>query len=273
MDQNADSQEIRSYLLGELDGGTHWEEKLSAPETHEEFLIVEEELIDQYVAGGLSALERQQFETNFLITPERQKNLRFGQLLNRYVNSHRLPMAPKNPAAAAATPHVGKIAPAKKSFSFSLSSPAGLRAMALSLIAVALIGLVLLWALALRPPARPVQHLDEPALTVTRLRGSTTDEGTTPQRVNVPPKGSRLKLELELANAKFRNYKSELFRENHSVQTDGELRVEMNGDQFVIPVTITGDRLSPGDYQLKLSGVLDSGVDEFIEQYSFRVIE
>lgn len=273
MDQNADSEEIRSYLLGKLDRGTHWQKKLSAPEIHEELLIVEEELIDQYVAGGLSDLERQQFETNFLITAERQKSLRFGQLLNRYVNSHRIPIAPEDPAAAAATPHVGKSAPAKKSFSFSLSSPAGLRAMAVSLIAVALTGLVLLWARALRPSMRSVQHIDEPAVTVKRLRASTTDEGTTPQQFNVPPKGYKLKLELELANTKFRNYKSELFREHHSVQTDGALRVEVNGDQLVIPVTITGEMLSPGDYQLKLSGVLDSGVDEFIEQYSFRVIE
>jgi hypothetical protein len=89
--------------------------------------------------------------------------------------------------------------------------------------------------------------------------------------VNVPLKGYKLKLELALANAKFRNYKSELFREDKSVQTDGELTIEPKGDQFVVPVTIIGEMLSPGDYQVRLSGVLDSGADEFIEKYSFRV--
>ena len=86
--QNADKREMRSYLLGRFDRGTQWEERiLSAPEIYDELLIVEEELIDQYVAGGLSKRERQQFETNFLITAERQKNLRFGQLLKRYSNT------------------------------------------------------------------------------------------------------------------------------------------------------------------------------------------
>jgi len=92
-------------------------------------------------------------------------------------------------------------------------------------------------------------------------------------RVNVPPKGYDLKLELELANPSFRNYKSELFRENKSVQTRGELRMEPKGKQYIVPVTITGEVLSPGDYELKLSGVSESGANEFIERYSFRVIE
>src|SRR5678815_1678838 len=81
---------MRSYLLGTVDTDhkTQFEERiLSESGAYEELLIVEEELIDQYVAGGLSKLEREQFETHFLITAERQKNLRFGQLLRRYVNS------------------------------------------------------------------------------------------------------------------------------------------------------------------------------------------
>lgn len=265
---------MRSYLLGTLDSDrrTQLEDTvLSDSETYEELLIVEEELIDQYVAGGLSDLEQQQFEAHFLITAERQKNLRFGQMLNRYVNSPRVPIAQKDPAAAA-DPPVKNSAPARRRFSSSLSSLAGLRAMALSLIAVAVLGLLVLCWLALRSLGRSGPHTDEPVVTVTLLPGSKTARGT-PQSVNVPPKGYKLKLELGLANSGFRNYKSELFRENKSVETRGELRIEAKGDQFVVPVTLTGEMLSPGDYQVKLSGVLESGVDEFIEKYSFRVIE
>jgi hypothetical protein len=128
LDQIADKQEMRSYLLGTLDSDrrTQLEETiLSVPETYEELLIAEEELIDQYVAGGLSQLEQQQFENHFLITAERQKNLRFGQLLKRYVNSHPIPLPQTAPAAA--IPHVEKTAPVKKPASFSLSSLGALR--------------------------------------------------------------------------------------------------------------------------------------------------
>ena len=70
------------------DHKTQFEERiLTDPSVYEELLVDEEELIDQYVAGELSALEQKQFESHFLITPERQKNLRFGKLLYKYATS------------------------------------------------------------------------------------------------------------------------------------------------------------------------------------------
>ena len=91
MNPNIDRQEMRAFLLGTLDKDhkTQFEERiLIEPSVYEELLIDEEELIDQYVTGELSASERDQFESHFLITAERQKNLRFGKLLQKYVNSH-----------------------------------------------------------------------------------------------------------------------------------------------------------------------------------------
>lgn len=264
MDPTADKQEIRRYLLGALDADrkTSLEERiLAVPETYEELSLVEDELIHDYAAGGLSELERQQFETNFLTTAERQKNLRFAQLLTRYVN-------------AAALPHVEKVAPAKKSFMFSLLPANGHPALVFCIAGVALLGITLLsWFVFRRPTLLPVQQRTEPVVVVTLAPGSITTGNTTAQRVNVPPKGYNLKLELELANASFRNYKSELFRENKSLQTRAELRIEAKGEQYVVPLTITGEMLSPGDYEVKLSGVSESGADAFIEKYSFRVIE
>lgn len=255
MNLTADKQEVSSYLLGvsDADRKTQLEEQiLSAPETYEELLLVEEELIDQYVAGGLSEHERHQFETHFLITAERRKNLRFGQLLNRYVNSH---------------PFLENSAPAKKSLTFSMLPAAGRPVMTFGIVGVVLLGVALLcWLGYRRPQSSLAQPGIEPVVVVTLAPAAAP-------HVNVPPKGYDLKLELELANPSFRNYKSELFRENTSVQTRGELRVEPKGEQYIVPVTITGEVLSPGDYELKLSGVSESGANEFIEKYSFRVIE
>jgi hypothetical protein len=279
LDPTADKQEIRRYLLGALDADrkTLLEERiLSVPEAYEEVSMVEDELVQDYVAGGLSELERQQFETSFLTTAERQKNLRFAQLLTRYVNAQSVPVAQKNNAAAAAAiPHAAeKSAPAKKSFMFSLLPANGRPALLFCIAGVALLGITLLsWFVFRRPPLLPVQQRAEHVVVVTLAPGSITTGNTTAQRVNVPPKGYNLKLELELANASFRNYKSELFRENKRLQTHGELRIEPKGEQYVVPLTITGEILSPGEYEVKLSGVSESGADAFIEKYSFRVIE
>ena len=90
MNPDIDRQEMRNYLLGTLDEDrrTQFEERiLSEPSVYDELLVAEEELIDQYVAGDLSEFDQKQFETHFLITAERQKNLRFGKLLQRYVDS------------------------------------------------------------------------------------------------------------------------------------------------------------------------------------------
>lgn len=258
MTPNPDRQELRAYLLGTLDSAlkTEIEERLlHAPEVYDELLIVEDELIDQYVAGGLSEAERQQFENHFLSTAERRNNLRFGQLLKRYLHSH----------------PVKKIAPAPKPFMFSPARASSRPLLTFCVAGVVLLGIVLLGWLTVRRPLRSPQQDIEPVVVVTLAPGSIATGGETTRQVNVPPRGYNVKLELELKNANFRNYKFELFRENKPVQTSAAAPVEAKGQQYVIPFTITGAVLSPGDYQVKLSGVSESGTDEFIENYSFRV--
>ena len=270
MNPKADKEVVRAYLLGTLESAlkTELEERiLNAPEVYEELLMVEEELIDQYVAGGLSELEREQFETHFLITAERQNNLRFGQLLKRYLNSRSVEDPPGE-----APSDVEKAAPVPKSF-VTLSPLVTTRPlMTFSIAGVVLAGLVLLgWLTVRRPLTRSTSRSADQVVVVTLAPGSVTTAGNTTRQVNIPPKGYNLKLELELKNASFRNYRFELFRENQSVQTSAALSIEAKGEQYVIPLTIT--EVLPGDYQVKLSGVVESGADEFIQNYSFRVIE
>jgi hypothetical protein len=259
---------MRAYLLGALDGPrtTQLDERLRRePEIYEELLAAEEELIDEYHAGNLSELEQHQFETYFAITVERQKNVRFGSLLKRYNDSH----ADDRKVVVDQAP---KTAPAKKRFPFFLP---GMNQPALAYgAAVAAVVIVLCFWVATRNPAeqQAVEQSDSPTIAVTLKPGSTRSAGATP-RVAVPPQGRfQVKLDLELANAGFNNYKSQLFKESKSLLTSGELKREARGAQQVVPVVIAGEILTPGDYELKLTGILDSGADEFIDKYSFRVI-
>jgi len=260
LNPDTERQEMRSYLLGTLDRDqkTQFEERLIIdPSAYEDLLLGEEDLIDEYVAGELSALERDQFESHFLITAERQKNLRFGKLLQNYVTSH----IEESPVPA-------------PPFSF-LQQPAR-RWVSVGLLATILgaAGIIIIRGFVnRREAASVVQQSSSRVMTVTLAPGSAGTHGSTAQRVNLPPHGVEVKLELQLANPTFRNYKSELFRENTSLKISDALRIEAKGEQRVVPFTVTGEMLSPGDYQVKLSGVLDSGADEFIDNYSFRVIE
>ena len=149
MSSNIDKQEMQSYLLGtlEADRRVKLEEiLLSEPEVYEELLVVEEDLIDQYLAGELSDSEREQFESYFLITAERQKNLRFGKMLKRYVDSH--PQLASKEEIAPAVGMVETSAPAKSSFNFS-ESLINRPALAFFACLVALLGIIfLVWVAA-----------------------------------------------------------------------------------------------------------------------------
>ena len=255
MNLNIDNEVLRRYLLGTLEAEprAELEERiLCDPEAYEEVSLLEEELIDQYVTGGLSKAERQQFETHFLITAERQNKLRFGQLLKRYLSSQTVPALSETVPVS----HLNQ----------RLSSGRFFSLLGVSVVVVALMGIGLVcWFAVRKPVQQTVTQQESSRLVVVQLAPSSVET----KGVTVPPQGS-VKLELALANASFKNYKSELFRENKPLQTD-ELRMETKGEQRIVPLTITGETLSPGDYQVKLSGVSDSGHDEFINNYSFRV--
>src|SRR6185437_15555764 len=91
------------------------------------------------------------------------------------------------------------------------------------------------------------------------------------QHLAAPAKNVRVKIELELAKSDFKKYKTQLFRENEALASQEELTSQPRNAHYIVPVTLTGEILTPGDYQLTLSGVGDSGSAAFIESYSFRV--
>lgn len=79
---------IRQYLLGELtqeEEREQVEERLVTEDDYfEEFQLVKEELIDQYVEGEIADDERERFERHFLTTPDRHLSLRLAQALTTY---------------------------------------------------------------------------------------------------------------------------------------------------------------------------------------------
>jgi hypothetical protein len=275
---NIDKQEMRNYLLGNLEAERRAaleESILCDPGIYEELLVVEAELIDQYITNNLSPSERQQFETHFLITAERQKNLRFGRLLRRYLNSQPVIVPPEDiPVSSVRQDEIH--APATKFFAFGAGTFARTATLAVSAAVVVglLILVVLCWRANRRPEPYTAQESSSDSVKVVQLSpGSLRSEGAVTPRVKVPPKGVNVRLDMEVPNPHFHNYKSELFRENESLQKADELKAEPKGTQHVVPWTIMGDVLSPGDYKVQLKGVVESGQDEYIDNYSFRVVK
>lgn len=84
-----EKQQVRQYLLGSLAQEEREQMELRLF-LEDEFLTLvegaEDDLIDDYVAGDLTEMERKRFERHFLCTPERQQKLQLIQALWRRAN-------------------------------------------------------------------------------------------------------------------------------------------------------------------------------------------
>lgn len=84
--------ELRKYLLAEIeseDDKTAIEKQLLTSDDYmQDFLIEEEELIQDYVDGHLTPAEQESFKKNFLITKERQEKIDFAKVLRKVISEN-----------------------------------------------------------------------------------------------------------------------------------------------------------------------------------------
>src|ERR1041384_6033454 len=86
-----DQTTVRQYLVGEVSDEAQRqqveERLLTDGDFFQELEITEDELIDQYLTGALTADERRNFESHFLAAPERQRKLSFARALRKCVEA------------------------------------------------------------------------------------------------------------------------------------------------------------------------------------------
>ena len=114
-----EQHQLRKYLLGRLDdSGEEQVERrlLSDGEFFEEYELIEDELIDQYVQQRLSDEERVLFEKHLLQSPQQQQKLAFARALNETATDHVarttkvVSIEPHRPQRKILSPQVFKIA-------------------------------------------------------------------------------------------------------------------------------------------------------------------
>lgn len=267
--RNVDEQELRSYLLGslppeqqtELDGLIR-----NSASLREELLAVEAELFDQYVGDFLVDGEKELFESHVLTAPGATDKLRFAENFDWFRTTPEFEEAPS--LARAPAPDVVYVPPSAPLFATFYRNPA----FAALLIVVAGLSVTLLgWLFLGRTPANNLARSSSPAKVDFALApGSMRSDGRI-QHLPAPAKNVRVTIELQLANSNYQHYRTQLFRENQALESQEQLTSEPRNAHYVVPVTVTGGILTPGDYQFKLSGVGDSGTAAFIDSYSFRI--
>ena len=265
---NINEQELRNYLLGGLTPERRAELATLAQadeNLREELLAIEEELVEQYLAGVLNAEESQSFELHILTTERGRQQLRFAQLFERYRNNNTVddPL----PVHRVPAPNIPPVKTSSPLFSPFYRNPT------FSVLGIVVAGLLIsLGGWLLVPPFRAPSVAEQRAREVeVPLVPDSTRSKQNVQRVTAPAGNSQVKLMLELTKSDYKKYKMQLFRENERLASQEELQTESRVTHFVIPVVVTAQILTPGNYELKLTGVLDSGQQSFVDSYPFLV--
>ena len=265
---NVSEQEIRAYLLGGLSPERHTElaaEVHSDAELQEELLAIKEELYDQYLAGSFSTDEQQYFKTHFLSSESGQRKLRFATLFRNYSVNDLQEESFAEDRAPAPIPPVPVPSPWFVSFH---RNPAYVVSM---ILVAGLLATLIGWVVYMRK--LPTMPIPAPRMAALTLSAGSNGSGTSIKKLRTPAQNDEVKVELELTKSDFKKYKTQLFRENQALASQEELPIVSRNTHYVVPVTFTGNLLTPGEYQLKLSGVPDSGQPTYIDVYSFRVTD
>ena len=269
-----EQRQIRQYLLGNLQqaSATRLEQRILDDKAfYEEVQIVEGELIDQHLAGKLSANEHEDFVSYFLLAPERQYKLRFSSALKRYIDLNQTANSLAESAASGkdrdSSGHLSLKSlfrwPSTRTRFATFSLVVGL---CLTVVAVS-------WVVFKgRSSQISVPERNQSIVTVALIAGSTRADGST-KRVVIPPATDFVRLELELTRSDYQSYSAELLTiENVSLRVSKGLKAEATAvGQNTIVWNIPAEILKHGDYQVRISGVNGSSSIELIDTYRFRV--
>lgn len=248
-------QQIREYLLGRSsseDSALVEEQLLADEEFYQQLLIVEDELVDQYLAGSLPDPEREPFENYFLVAPERREKLRFTRNLKKYVSR----------AEANRAPVVSPASPSPKRLSFWSNPILSYSLAAAALVLVALAGIMIF-----RNQNTPQTGK---ALAVELVPGLSRGDKEVKQ-ITVHADTATVQLQLRGSNfSDYQTYRAILQTADGSEISRQDLRPDAGShDRIICPVSAT--LLKPGDYSLKLGGLNQQSDYDDVARYYFRV--
>jgi hypothetical protein len=269
--ENKEQEAITQYLLGQTspEDLPELEERLLTDSAfYEELLTVEDELIDDYLRGELSQLDRESFETHFSTAPERQQKVRFGRAFNKYVAAvDAMPeMAPATLAVSEKARDISK--PPKPWYSIFLPSQNPILSYSLMTALVLIVGTVSWFGL--KNLRNTGSHDPGKVLAITLTPGLTRSDGDI-KKISIPGDTGTVRLQLALSKNEYAKYRAILLTDEGSEIWSDTLPPDLDG-RF-INVNIPAELLKPGEYQVRLSGQSEAGSFEALDRYSFRVIQ
>lgn len=267
---------IRRYLLGHLDeaGREQFEERfVNDAKFREAALIVEEELIDDYLAGLLPPDDEAHFDAHYLAGPRQRHELMLAQGIREYALER-----------AAAGPAVMSKPPGRKLFDF-LTGRRWLPALVGAAVLLVVVGGLWVWWVSGWRGNEPqlvtadtIARLNKPpysaesALSVhlTGFLNRATGQG---QKFAVPTSVSIVQLQLALPATQYPSYQATLrMTDGAELFTVGDLNAQQSDAGRLLNLRLPARLLTPGDYTLSVSARTTEGHPESVADYYFRVV-
>ena len=245
-------QSLRRYVLGSLeeDERLQLEETLvQDPDTFELLGVIEDELAEEYLDGTLTEPERLAYEQH-----DHRDDLEFFSALRARASA-----APPEPSRTRGWDPASWL-------KGMVLQPAWLGAAAAILIA-SLVGSA--WFVR-QPVPRAAMAPEVPTYA---LASGLLRSGGTLTRVVVPADVDAVRLLLDLPDDGYSFYRAALLDvEGDEIWSQSKLRAESTEEQVVVAVLVPAAVLVHGDYQMKVSGVTESGELEALASYTFRAL-
>jgi len=264
-----DQEQIKSYLLGQLpeeDGAEVEARLLTDREFCEELSIGEDDLVEQYLSGALSAADREDFESHFVVSPERRQKVRFARALKKYVSvgdddEESAIEVDTVPEPAVVTPFPrGR----PKLFPFRNQVVASLAA-AMVLIVVVGSGLILMRVWQTQQGTGRVLAVELSPAPATRGEGEV-------KQLSLAPDVGSVRLQLDLPKNEYPSYEAAVRDASlRSILTTKDLKPQPSNNFSALMLDVKADLLSPGDYRVHVSGTTPEGRSESVATFSFRI--
>ena len=270
---------LKHYLLGLLSEPEQTQlelQLLSDDEAYAQLLLAEDDLIEAYLHGELSGLERERFERIFLAHAARKEKLSLTRALMVQANAVAKPALPKLERQEAA-PGWAKLWPV----GWKLATAAALASLVL------IIGLRFI-----RPTATPgdapmlagsprtsapVQASPPPVggtktLPVELSSGQSMAIGTTLKEITITPEIGQVQLQLWLRKDRWDTYKVSLQPYDlPAKELPGEFKRQTVKGLSYIEVSLPITELPNQEFTLKLEGIMANGERGRADHYNFRV--
>ena len=266
------NERIKGYLLGQIteeDESQVEARLLTDREFYEELSIVENELIDQYLADALSVSDRQSFESHFVSSSERQRKVRFARALRKCVSvaAEENQLSPTEAEPFLEPAETTRLVSTPRSSSIFSFKRYTLTSYATAAILIVVVGSSLLLVRYWRSPA-----VNGRVLAIELIPTPATRDGSEVKEFTLTPDIESVRLQLDLLTNEYQSYEV-LLRDSflQTVITTKDLKPQVINGIAAVLVDVDADLLSPGNYRIQLSGTTADGRSESVATFSFTI--